>query len=180
MNENLSRIDNCSIGNSTAIPTCVGNKVGTSQHDCAWDVGPPCRRSALTRSANNYYLSGDAKRPLLSVDEDGYESTYYLRPLFAAFCIMMLEVMDEFSGSGATLVLYLQGDYTAQSWLSEMTPIEAGNCVSLSQALVYTTPFLVAIIADSFIGNYRTLLVFSIGAYLHGLIIIALTRILIY
>ena len=92
----------------------------------------------------------------------------------------MLEVMDEFSGSGATLVLYLQGDYTAQSWSSEMTPIEAGNCVSLSQALVYTTPFLVAIIADSFIGNYRTLLVFSIGAYLHGLIIIALTRILIY
>ena len=73
------------------------------------------------------------------------------------------------------MVLYLQGDYTAQSWSSEMTPIEASNCVSLSQALVYTTPFLVAIIADSFIGNYRTLLVFSIGAYLPGLIIIALT-----
>ena len=100
MNENLSRIDNCSIGNSTAIPTCVGNKVGTSQHDiCAWDVGPPCRRSALTRSANNYYLSGDVKRPLLSVDEDGYEYTYYFFPIFTALCIVMLEVMDEFSGT---------------------------------------------------------------------------------
>ena len=87
----------------------------------------------------------------------------------------MLEVMYEFSGSGTTLVFYLQGEYTSQSWSSEMTTIEAGNCVSISQALVYTTPFLVAIIADSFIGNYLTLLVFSIGAYLPGLIIIALT-----
>jgi POT family proton-dependent oligopeptide transporter len=57
-----------------------------------------------------------------------------------------------------------------------MTPIEAGNFVSLSQALVYTTPFIVAIILDSFIDNYLTLLTFSIGAYLPGLIImIALT-----
>ena len=88
--------------NVSTIPASVRNEVGHA-----------CRRSALTRSAKNYYLSGDAIRPLLSVDEDGYEYTYYLRPIFAALCIMMLEVMYELSGSGATLVLYLQGEYTS-------------------------------------------------------------------
>ena len=150
---------------NTIPPTSIGNEVGHAS-----------RRSSLTRSSGNYrYLSGDAKRPMLSVDEDGNQYTYYLHPMFPALCISMLEVMDEFSGAGATLVLYLQGDYTSQSWSSGMTPIEAGNFVSLSQALVYTSPFIVAIISDSFFDNYLTLLAFSIGAYLPGLIMIALT-----
>jgi hypothetical protein len=44
-----------------------------------------------------------------------------------------------------------------------MTPIEAGNLASLSQALVYTMPFIVAIISDSFIDNYLTLLPSLLG-----------------
>ena len=138
--QDIESLDLDSNANVNTIPTSIGKEVGHAS-----------RRSSLTRSSGNYrYLSGDAKRPMLSVDEDGNQYTYYLHPMFPALCISMLEVMDEFSGAGATLVLYLQGDYTSQSWSSGMTPIEAGNFVSLSQALVYTSPFIVAIISDSF------------------------------
>ena len=134
------------------------------------------RREHLTEVPGEY-LSGDAIRPLVSRDKAGNEFTHVLRPTFSVMCIVMMEVMDELSYYGivGTFVLYLEGMYPAHFWSAGMTTIQGGQLVSTSIAIMFTTPFIMAIIADSFIGNYLTILICSLCLYLPGLLLIALT-----
>jgi dipeptide/tripeptide permease len=90
---------------------------------------------------------------------------------------MMMEVMDELSyyGTVGTFVLYLEGAYPPHFWSAGMTTVQAGQLVSTSVAVMFTTPFIMAIIADSVIGNYLTILISSLCLYIPGLLLIALT-----
>ena len=54
-----------------------------------------------------------------------------------------------------------------------MTSIQASSYVSTSTAVAYTAPFLGAILADNFLGEYITILAGCVGCYLPGLILIS-------
>jgi POT family proton-dependent oligopeptide transporter len=59
------------------------------------------------------FLSGDADRPLLHVDESGHEYTYYLNPMRnSVLFILMVEMLERFSfyGINYTTTAYLTGE----------------------------------------------------------------------
>jgi POT family proton-dependent oligopeptide transporter len=58
-----------------------------------------------------------------------------------------------------------------------MPSVIASSYVSISTAVAYTTPFLGALLADNFLGEYMTILVGCIACYIPGLLLIALTTI---
>jgi hypothetical protein len=55
-----------------------------------------------------------------------------------------------------------------------MTTVQAGQFVSSSLGIMSTTPVIGAIIADTFLGNYLTMVTFLLGAFLPGLLLYAL------
>ena len=125
------------------------------------------------------YLSGDPFRPLLSRDEDGNEYKHVLRPmLFSVVFILLVELLERLSYYGVvfTQMSYLTGKYDA-TWSANMTTVQASQFVGSSVAITYSMPFLGAILADTFFGNYATILLFSIAAYLPGLLLLALTAV---
>lgn len=126
-------------------------------------------------------LSGDDvhRRPLRHVDEDGIVTTYALNPMtYSVIFILMVELLERFSfyGMNYTQTAYLTGSYN-DDWNADMTAIEASTYVAISVGVAYSTPFLGAFLADSVLGDFRTLLLGSLAFYLPGLIIIALTAI---
>ena len=62
-------------------------------------------------------------------------------------------------------------------WNADMPSVRASSYVSISTAVAYTTPFLGALLADNFLGEYMTILVGCIACYIPGLLLIALTTI---
>ena len=125
------------------------------------------------------YLSGDAAKPLLSRDAAGNEYKHVLRPmLFSVVFILLVELLERLSYYGVvfTQMSYLTGQYNAE-WSANMTTVQASQFVSSSVAITYSMPFLGALIADTFIGNYATILLFSVASYMPGLLLIALTAV---
>jgi len=123
------------------------------------------------------FLSGDPKRPLLYRDHSGNEYTYVLKPMFySVVFILVVELLERLSyyGINFTQMAYLGGQYNS-NWSMNMTTPQASAYVGSSVAITYTMPFVGAIMADTFIGNFFTILLFSIGAYLPGLLLIALS-----
>jgi POT family proton-dependent oligopeptide transporter len=123
------------------------------------------------------YLSGEAKRPLLSRDEAGHSYTHVLRPLFYSVCfILLVELLERLAYYGvvATQLSYLTGHYDP-AWSANMDSVQASAFVGSSVAITYTMPFVGAIVADSLLGNFVTILLFSIAFYLPGLLLIALS-----
>jgi hypothetical protein len=123
------------------------------------------------------YLSGDAKRPLLSRDEAGHKYTHVLKPLFYSVCfILLVELLERLAYYGVvfTQLSYLSGHYDS-AWSANMTSVEASAFVGSSVAITYTMPFVGAIVADSLLGNFWTILLFSLVFYLPGLLLIALS-----
>ena len=58
------------------------------------------------------FLSNDARKPLLHVDEQGHEYHYFLNPMKrAVFFILLLEMLERFSfyGINYTTTAYLTG-----------------------------------------------------------------------
>ncbi|KAL9184984.1 hypothetical protein ACHAXT_002761 [Thalassiosira profunda] len=125
------------------------------------------------------FLSNDARKPLLHVDEQGHEYHYFLNPMKrAVFFILLLEMLERFSfyGINYTTTAYLTGQYN-DDWNADMPSIVASSYVSISTAVAYTTPFLGANLADNVLGEYTTLLLGSTMCYIPGLLLIALSTI---
>jgi hypothetical protein len=123
------------------------------------------------------FLYGDSKHPLKSRDKAGNEHTHIWHPTFSAICIMIIEVINKLSYTGIVrmFVLYLEGAYTPDFWSAGMMAFHAGQLVSTLVAIMYTALLIMAIIADSFIGNYLTILIFLLYLSLPSLLLIALT-----
>jgi POT family proton-dependent oligopeptide transporter len=120
-------------------------------------------------------LSSNPKRPLLHTDANGNSHTYSLNPLFhSVFLILILELLERFSFYGLYMsqTNYLTGSYD-ENWNADMSSMEAASLVSLSTAVAYTVPFLGGILADSYLGDYKTILLGTVVFYLPGLFLIS-------
>jgi proton-dependent oligopeptide transporter, POT family len=124
-------------------------------------------------------LSGDSVRPLRHVDESGEESFYALQPMrYSVIFILLVELFERFSfyGLNYTQTSYLTGVYDPK-WNAGMAAVTASSFVSISVAVAYTTPFLGAVLADSLLGDYWSILVGALVFYIPGLFLIAFTTI---
>ncbi|CAJ1967142.1 unnamed protein product [Cylindrotheca closterium] len=124
-------------------------------------------------------LSGNHERPLLHVDASGRKSTYSLQPMqYSVMFILMVELLERFSYYGYcyTLTLYLTGAYN-EDWNAGFESVKAASFVSLSTMVAYTTPFIGAILADSVLGDYRSILFGLLCFYVPGVSIFTLTSV---
>ena len=124
-------------------------------------------------------LSGDKERPLRHVDETDEVYHYSLKPMtYSVIFILLIELLERFSfyGINFTQTLYLTGAYN-EAWNAGMDAIPASTYVSVSVAVAYTTPFLGAMLADSVLGDYWSILVGAMVFYLPGVFLIATTTI---
>lgn len=120
-------------------------------------------------------LSNNPLRPLLHTDSHGNSYTYALNPLYySVFLILILELLERFSFYGLYLsqTNYLTGAYD-EDWNANMTSMEAASLISLSTAVAYTVPFMGGILADGYLGDYKTILLGTTVFYLPGLFLIA-------
>lgn len=118
-------------------------------------------------------------RPLRHVDDRGHSYTYALQPMFYSVAfILVVELLERFSFYGVyyTQTLYLTGVYN-EDWNAGLNSVDAASFVSVSTAVAYTTPFIGAILADSILGDYWAIVVGSIGLYLPGIVLVALTTV---
>lgn len=124
-------------------------------------------------------LSGDPLRPLLFIDERGDSYKYHLQPMkYSVMFILIVELLERFSfyGINYTQTSYLTGAYN-DDWSAEMQAVQAASYVSVSVAMAFTFPFAGAVLADSFLGDYNSILVGSLCFYLPGLALIASTTV---
>ena len=122
-------------------------------------------------------LSGDSSRPLQHCDDKGTISRYALNPMtYSVVFILSVELLERFSfyGVNYTQTSYLTGAYD-KDWNAGMSSVEASSYVSVSVAIAYTAPFFGAILADSMLGDYASILIGSLCFYLPGLLMMALT-----
>ena len=124
-------------------------------------------------------LSGDPKRPLRHVDDQGYESHYALQPLF--YCVVLIlavECFERFSFYSIcyTQTMYLTGVYNPD-WNAGFTSVDAASFVAISTAIAYTTTFIGATLADVVFGEYKSILIGALGLYIPGLLLLALTTV---
>jgi dipeptide/tripeptide permease len=120
-------------------------------------------------------LSSNPNRPLLHTDANGNSYTYSLNPLYySVFLILVLELLERFSFYGLYMsqTNYLTGSYD-ENWNADMSSMEAASLVSLSTAVAYTVPFLGGILADGYLGDYKTILLGTVAFYLPGLFLIS-------
>jgi POT family proton-dependent oligopeptide transporter len=120
-------------------------------------------------------LSNNTIRPLLHTDAQGNSYTYSLNPLYySVFLILILELLERFSFYGLYMsqTNYLTGSYD-ENWNADMSSMEAASLVSLSTAVAYTVPFLGGLLADGYLGDYKTILLGTVIFYLPGLFLIA-------
>jgi proton-dependent oligopeptide transporter, POT family len=124
-------------------------------------------------------LSGNPRRPLRHVDDLGRVSEYALNPNASiVLLVLIVETMERFSFYGVyyTLTLYLTGIYN-DDWNAGWTAVEAASYVSLSTAVAYTTPFIGALLADSVLGDYASIVVGAALLYWPGLVLVAATTV---
>lgn len=123
--------------------------------------------------------SGNKERPLRHVNEKGQVSTYALAPMFySVIFILLVELLERFSfyGVNYTQTSFLTGVYDSH-WNAGMTSVGASSFVSISTAVAYTMPFVGAILADSLLGDYWSILFGAVVLYLPGLILITLSSV---
>jgi len=147
------------------------------------DVSRTDQLSSLPRVCLNQNLKTKKERPLLHVDENGNISTYALRPMtYSVIFILIVELLERFSfyGVNYTMTSFLTGAYDdrknhfdeAERWNADMSAIQASSMVSISTAVAYSMPFVGAVLADCFLGDYKAMLIGSICFYLPGLLLI--------
>ncbi|GAX25493.1 hypothetical protein FisN_12Lh032 [Fistulifera solaris] len=118
-------------------------------------------------------------RPLRHVDSLGRVFYHSNNPMmYSVILILLVEWFERFSyyGVAYTQTLYLTGAYD-KDWNAGLSAVEASSLVSLSTAMAYTTTFIGALLADSLLGDYMTILVGCIVFYLPSLALITLTTI---
>jgi proton-dependent oligopeptide transporter, POT family len=152
------------------------------------DIAPPPSEEYIANNVGTMeqaenlpieFLSGDAERPLQHIDDKGNIMTYALTPMtYSVFIILLVELLERFAfyGVNYTQTSYLTGEYDDE-WNADLSAITASSYVSVSVAIAYTSPFLGAIVADSFLGEYWTIIMGSVFFYLPGLILIAMTTV---
>jgi len=127
----------------------------------------------LSLLPEEYLNINDRRRPLLHTDIHGNSYTYSLNPL-GIILILLLELLERFSFYGLYMsqTNYLTGSYD-EDWNAGISSMEAASLVSLSTAIAYTVPFLGGILADKYLGDYKTILLGTLMFYLPGLFLIA-------
>jgi proton-dependent oligopeptide transporter, POT family len=142
-----------------------------------------CEASQLGLLPKECLSVNDPDRPLRHVDgHDGHESLFSLRPMtYSVGRILLVELLERFSFYGIfyTQTLFLTGSYSrpSEAWDPGFTSVEASTLVSVSTAVAYTTPFLGAYLADSVLGDYRSILIGILAFYLPGVALITATTI---
>ena len=124
-------------------------------------------------------LSGKDDCPLRHVDLKGNTFHYALEPMkYSVSLILVVELMERFAFYGIyyTQTLYLTGVYN-EHWNPGFTSVDAASYVSISTAVSYTCPFIGALLADSYLGDYKSILFGSLFAYLPGLVLVTLTTV---
>jgi len=122
------------------------------------------------------FLSGNPKRPLLHIDDDGSRYEYSLKPLlYSVMFILIIELLERFSyyGLNHSQQAYLTGEYNPE-WSANLTAVQASMFVSSSQVVAYTAPFVGGIVADGLIGDYWNIISGTVFLYIPGLVLIAL------
>lgn len=122
------------------------------------------------------FLSGNPKRPLLHIDDDGSRYEYSLKPLlYSVMFILIIELLERFSyyGLNHSQQAYLTGEYNPE-WNANLTAVQASTFVSSSQVVAYTAPFVGGIVADGLIGDYWNIISGTVFLYIPGLVLIAL------
>lgn len=75
-----------------------------------------------------------------------------------------------------TMTLFLTGAYN-EDWNAGFTSVKAASFVSVSTMVAYSTPFVGAILADSLLGDYKSILLGLLVFYIPGVLIIMLTTV---
>lgn len=124
-------------------------------------------------------LSGSIDRPLRHVDDLGHVYHYSLSPMtYSVINILMVEMFERFSFYSIcyTMTLLLTGAYN-EDWNAGFTSVRAASFVSVSTMVAYSTPFVGAVLADSLLGDYNSVLLGLLVFYIPGVLIIMLTTI---
>jgi POT family proton-dependent oligopeptide transporter len=122
------------------------------------------------------YLSGDAARPLVAHDAHGHAYSYVLRPMmYSVVLILLQEALERMAyyGVSNTIAPWLQGEYS--QWNANFSSAQALSLSGTTAAMTGSMPFVGALMADSLIGCYWTIVIFGVMAYLPGLLLIALS-----
>lgn len=125
------------------------------------------------------FKSLDKDRPLQHTNDRGETFKYSLNPLrYSVLFILMVELLERFSfyGINYTQTSFLTGVYDPD-WNADMSAVAASSYVSVSIAIAYTAPFCGALLADSCLGDYWTILFGATLFYIPGLLLILLTTI---
>jgi proton-dependent oligopeptide transporter, POT family len=125
------------------------------------------------------FKSNNKQRPLKLKDDRGEVNMYYLKPMVSSVIfILMIELLERFSfyGINYTQTSFLTGAYN-KHWNADMSAVKASSYVSISTAIAYTAPFGGAILADSILGEYWTIMFGALVFYLPGIFLIALTTV---
>jgi proton-dependent oligopeptide transporter, POT family len=124
-------------------------------------------------------LSDDKERPLRHVDDLGNAYKYSLSPMmYSVINILMVELFERFSFYSIcyTMTLFLTGAYN-EDWNAGFASVKAASFVSVSTMVAYSTPFVGAVLADSLLGDYKSILLGLLIFYIPGVLIIMLTTI---
>ena len=163
--------------------TVDGNPLGENDDELPNNISRADQLSSLPRVCLNQNPKSKKERPLRHVDENGNVSTYGLKPMtYSVIFILIVELLERFSfyGVNYTMTSFLTGAYDdrkdhfdeTERWNADMSAIQASSMVSISTAVAYSMPFVGAVLADCFLGDYKAMLVGSICFYLPGLLLI--------
>jgi POT family proton-dependent oligopeptide transporter len=125
------------------------------------------------------FLSGNEARPLQHIDDKEERLEYALKPMaYSVIFILLVELLERFSfyGINYTQTSFLTGAYD-EDWNADMSAVAASSYVSVCIAIAYTSPFLGAFLADSFLGEYWTIIFGAVCFYIPGLVIIAMATV---
>ena len=128
----------------------------------------------------------DEEKPIVKVEKEAVDDTtnsassstaikYASNPLkYSIIFILILDFLERFAFNGIIFTMpgYLTG-YYQPNWNPNFAPWEANSFIALSQGIGYVAPFVVAIVADAFIGDYWSINLFTGLFYIPGAFLIA-------
>ncbi|KAL3925937.1 MAG: hypothetical protein SGILL_000080 [Bacillariaceae sp.] len=97
---------------------------------------------------------------------------------YSVINILMVEMFERFSFYSIcyTMTLFLTGAYD-EDWNAGFGSVKAASFVSVSTMVAYSTPFVGAFLADSMLGDYKSILLGLLVFYVPGVALIMLSTI---
>jgi peptide/histidine transporter 3/4 len=114
----------------------------------------------------------EEKNKLTWTDKSGNTYTYYEKPILRVCSFILIQEACErlaFYGLTPTFKPFLRNNYGFDN-------VAANSFVLIFNGLSYASPIISAIISDTFLGVYNTILVFS-GIYFAGLVMVCIAAI---